>query len=78
MVKINGVTFYEEPTSCGTCPFFSDGSTSHPMSQGTEKGHCRQFDENHKRWRSVPRRCEKLFKKAFQIGGDLVIVFREP
>ena len=74
---LNGKKFYEEPTSCGTCPFFYNGTTHTPVSdRGSTTGHCQQFDEYHKSWRSVPRRCAKLFKKLFEYpdGCELVIV----
>lgn len=77
MRKLNGAKFYEEPGSCGTCPFLLTGTTQTPIyvpAQNT--GHCIMFDESHKVWRSVPRRCAKLFKKLFEYpdGCELVIV----
>ena len=79
MITINGKTFYEEPTSCGTCPFLYTGNTYAPVpvSRTTDKGHCLLWDEMHFTWRSVPRRCSKLFSKAFANypeGSNLVIV----
>lgn len=75
MIMINGKKFYDEPTSCGACPFFFNGMTDAPLSQATTKGHCMQFDEMHNSWRNVPRRCEKIFRKAFTYseGSELVI-----
>ena len=77
MIKINGESFYEIPGSCGSCPFFNDGTTH--LSQGSEKGLCRLFNEMHKRWINTPARCKKLFNKAFKQpdGSDLVIVIKE-
>lgn len=74
MIIINNTKFYEQPSSCGTCAFFFNGKTS--MCPGDELGHCVMFDERHKRWCSVPDRCKKLFRKAFnyQDGASLVIV----
>lgn len=78
MVTINGETFYDKPGSCGTCPFFSSGAT-HMFSGLDGKGHCRLFNENHSRWINPPRRCQKLFNKAFRMpeGTRLVIVEKE-
>lgn len=42
-------------------------------------GYCMMFDENHRSWRELPRRCQKLFNKAFRMpeGSHLVIVRKE-
>jgi hypothetical protein len=74
MVYINGWKFYEEPGSCGTCPFFSNGATQ--MAAGSMRGHCILWNEMHGRTTNPPRRCAKLFKKAFtfQDGERLQIV----
>ena len=82
MITINGVRMYEEPTSCGTCPFLVTGNTSTPLSQGSfSKGVCLQWNETHHTWANVPRRCAKLFKDAFRLydgsGENLVIVSKE-
>lgn len=78
MIIINGKTFYEEPTSCGTCPFLYIPCTNAPAPvSSSDKGHCLLWDEIHRTWRSVPRRCSKLFSKAFANypeGSNLVIV----
>lgn len=77
MITINGKTFYEEPTSCGTCPFLYIPCTNAPVPvSSSDKGHCLLWDEMHHTWRSVPRSCQKLFKKAFTYteGSELVIV----
>ena len=73
MIKINGEIFYEKPGSCGSCPFFDNGSTC--RSPGSEKGYCRIFKEMHKTWINPPPRCRKLFNKAFKQpeGSELVI-----
>lgn len=79
MRKLNGFFFYEEPTSCGTCPFFNNFQTSTPLYVNYgNTGHCTLFDEMHKTWRSVPRRCVKLFRKLFEQpdGGEYVIVVK--
>ena len=80
MRKLNGAKFYEEPGSCGTCPFLFTGTTQTPIyvpAQNT--GHCTMFDESHKFFRSVPGRCQKIFKKLFSLpyGGDYVITKKE-
>lgn len=75
MVTINGKTFYDKPGSCGTCPFFDNGRTS--TYPGTEIGFCIIFNENHRSWINPPRRCQKLFNKAFRMpeGSKLTIVY---
>lgn len=71
MVIINGQTFYEEPGSCGTCPFLMTGNTSAPMpTSPSQRGHCIQWNESHHTWANPPRRCAKLFKKAFELYND--------
>ena len=72
---INGQAFEEEPTSCGMCPFFSDGTSEYGA---PSKGHCRLFDEMHGRL-VLPRRCKKLFASAFKFpeGIELVVVAKE-
>lgn len=72
-VIIDGVGFDDKPSSCGTCGFFSNGSTYHCT--GSQTGHCRLFNEMHKSYRYPPRRCVKLFNKAFREydGEELVI-----
>lgn len=79
MIIINGHKFYEEPGSCGTCPFLLTGNTDSPMPvPHADKGLCIQWDETHHTWANTPRRCSKLFKKAFSAGypegTELVIV----
>lgn len=75
---LNGQKFYEEPTSCGTCPFFYNGTTYTPISdRGSTTGHCTMFDERHKVWRSVPNRCQKIFRKLFSLpDGDEYVITR--
>lgn len=73
-VYINGEKFTEEPLTCGSCPFFSSGRNAMTPS-ASAMGHCRLFDEMHNSYISPPRRCHKLFKKAFTFreGENLVI-----
>lgn len=79
MITINDKDFYEEPASCGTCPFLfvpgRDAPSFFPTGK-IGKCHCVQFDEWHHTWAGVPLRCKKLFKKAFSMpdGSVLVIV----
>lgn len=77
MITINDIVFYDKPGSCGSCPFFDNGGTS--SFHGSETGYCRLFDEMHRRWINPPRRCQKLFNKAFRMpdGSNLVIVRKE-
>ena len=81
MITINGIRMYEEPTSCGTCPFLVTGNTASPLSQNCSRGICLQWNETHHTWANVPRRCAKLFKDAFRLyndsGENLVIVSKE-
>lgn len=77
MVKINGEAFYDEPRSCGSCPFMFRYSSS--LSLPDKRGHCLLFNEWHLRYRNIPRRCHKLFKKAltFPEGSELSIVRKD-
>lgn len=77
MITINDIVFYDKPGSCGSCPFFDNGGTS--SFHGSEIGYCRLFDEMHRQWINPPRRCQKLFNKAFRMpdGSKLVIVRKE-
>lgn len=74
MLTINSETFYEKPGSCGTCPFFYNGATH--LQSNFVQGFCRLFEENHKSYINPPRRCQKLFNKAFRMpdGSKLVVV----
>ena len=74
MVKINGEAFHDEPRSCGSCPFMP--SFHSRLEIPDKRGHCLLFDEWHLRYRNIPARCHKLFKKAltFPEGTDLSIV----
>lgn len=81
MIVISGIKVYDEPTSCGTCPFlFIPGKDAPSIIQNLSSGrgtshHCTMFDEWHHTWANPPRRCAKLFKKAFRYpeGTELVI-----
>lgn len=84
MVIINGTKFYEQPTSCGTCPFlFIQGrNTPSILPSSTSVNathHCKMWDEWHRSYKSVPRQCEKLFRKAFKFpeGTELAIVIND-
>jgi len=82
MVIINGHTFYEEPGCCGTCPFLMTGNTDVPgIGHTAQRGLCIQWNEEHHTWAHIPRRCAKLFKRAFQLydnsGQELVITSKE-
>lgn len=78
MVTINGKVFYDKPGSCGTCPFFNSGNTylSSRLGCNSSMGFCTVFGENHRSWINPPKRCQKLFNKAFRMpdGAKLVIV----
>lgn len=66
-MTINGKNFYEMPTMCGNCPFWLAGRED-------KVGFCTPFYKHKSRWANIPKRCDRLFSKAFEIGGDLVIV----
>lgn len=74
MITINGKVFYDKPGSCGSCSFFFCGSTHICPNRG--KGICILFNEMHQPYINPPKRCQKLFNKAFRMpdGSDLVIV----
>ena len=76
MIYINNKAFYDRHGSCGTCPFFMDGSSSmcHP-----QRGLCTMFAETHASYINPPGRCLKLFNKAFKHpdGAKLLIVYDE-
>lgn len=76
MITINKITFYDKPGSCGTCPFFTNGASRFC---NVSKGYCRMFDEEHHSYINIPRRCQKLFNKAFRMpeGSNLVIVVKD-
>jgi hypothetical protein len=65
--SISGKEFTGVPPSCGWCPFFFAAKTDN-------RGVCTLFNLNATRYRSTPKRCAKLFAKAEQIGGELVII----
>ncbi len=73
MIVINGEKFYDKPGSCGSCPFFYSGST---RLSNFSNGVCRLWNEKHKSYINPPKRCQKLFNKAFRFpdGTKLVIV----
>lgn len=81
MVTISGKIFHDKPGSCGSSSFFSDGNTylGSQLGCSSSMGYCMMFDENHRSWRTPPRRCQKLFNKAFRMpeGSSLVIVRKE-
>lgn len=82
MLIINGHKFYEEPGSCGTCPFLLTGNTDAPIpTSASQRGLCVLMNEEHHTWAHTPRRCAKLFKKAFAAGYpdgmELVIVTKQ-
>lgn len=74
MVKIEGKEFYDEPWSCGSCPFMNTGATR--LSPSVKRGHCTLWNEWHLSYRNIPQRCHKLFKKAmtYPDGTKLAIV----
>ena len=55
------------PCMCGNCPFFLAG-------RNDTMGFCIEFNKHKSKWANIPKRCSKLFTKAFELGGDLVIV----
>ena len=76
MIIIDGIKLYYEPGSCGTCEFLQTGNSDLYRSN---KGFCALFEEVHHTWCSVPRRCAKLFKKAFAYpDGTKLVITRNP
>lgn len=69
MITINGTKFYEKPTICSSCPACIIGRED-------SRGWCSFFDKRKARYDSIPARCDKLFDKAFSIGGDFVITIK--
>jgi hypothetical protein len=59
---------------CGVCPFYS-GDTSFRFDGKERAGFCMAFRKKKRKYDNIPARCSKLFKKGFDIGGDLVIVY---
>lgn len=76
MVIINDRKFYDKPGSCDSCPFFFSGSTHLCTNKG--RGICTLFNEMHQPYINPPKRCQKLFNKAFRMpnGSNLVIVMQ--
>jgi len=68
-ITINGLSFNEMPYMCGICPSY--------IYYNDKKGFCVLFMKQKMRYNNIPARCRKLFEKAFNIGGDLVIVIKE-
>jgi hypothetical protein len=66
MITINGSIFDRIPCVCYECPWWTGG-------RNDKAGFCTQFNLRKFRYDSVPKRCSTLFKKGFEIGGDLVI-----
>lgn len=70
MVTINGKTFCEVPPMCGNCPFLIVGGND-------TMGWCALFEKKKSKYANLPRRCTSLFERAFQLGGELVIVAKD-
>lgn len=67
MITINGCKFYDIPHICGECPAVILGKND-------DRGFCSFFEKRKNRFDSVPKRCQELFRKGFEQGGDLVII----
>lgn len=85
MRTINGIKVYwrdldDLPSSCGTCPFYFDGTTHAPM-VGTvqERGLCNIRGMMKGRWSNVPISCANFFTRimAQPDGGRYVIVLKD-
>lgn len=76
MKKINGIRFNEIPHICGVCPASSGLSGSHSSAwKQPSKVFCHFFNLSKGFNASTPKRCMKLFEKAFSLEAeDLVIV----
>ena len=68
MVIIDGRKIYEQPAFCGQCPFLFDYSTHMTPAKGPLP--CTLFNEMHRYMTTPPRRCQKLFKTAFEYFND--------
>lgn len=80
---IDGRRFTQMPTCCAYCPMsmiYSElnaptfGMTMPKMPKST---YCELFDLHKSTSASIPQRCERLFTKAFTIGGALAVVKRD-
>lgn len=69
MITINGIKFYESPHCCGECPAIILGKND-------DRGFCMFFEKRKNRFDGIPKRCQELFKKGFEQGGDLVITLK--
>jgi hypothetical protein len=69
MVTINDIPFDAMPDYCGACPCWLGGRYD-------KRSFCYLFEKRKNRYDGIPGRCRDLFAKAFEIGGDLVIVYK--
>lgn len=62
--------FYEAPCFCGACRF---GANSRVNKAGG-KTWCTLFEKSKNYYDNPPKRCQEIFRKALDIGGEVVLV----
>lgn len=62
--------FFETPCMCGVCKF---GVNNNVKTTGG-KTFCSLFEKSKNYYDSPPKRCQEMFRKALDIGGEVVIV----
>lgn len=62
--------FYEAPMYCGICKF---GANNNVRSAGG-KTFCTLFELSKNYYDNPPKRCQEMFRKALDIGGEVVLV----
>lgn len=85
MRTVNGINIYWQteddlPRSCGSCPFYFDGSTSVPGVGSTqERGLCNLREMMKGRWTDTPQACLRFFRRILKApdGERYVIVLRD-
>jgi hypothetical protein len=78
MITINGFRFYDQPARCRDCSFYDDGTTERYEGRTPSLGLCVLWGEMHRPYCTVPRRCDKLFTKAFTFAnGEELIITRD-
>lgn len=70
-VYINGKgPFYEVPYCCGDCKCGINAN----MRQAGGMTHCTLWEKSKRYYDTPPKRCQEMFRKALDIGGDVVLV----
>lgn len=75
MKVINGIKFHEIPHICGVCPASSGLSGSHSSGwKQPSKVFCSFFSLSKGFYAATPKRCAKLFKKAFSLEAENLVI----